>query len=366
MIIATIIFHAVVVLPDIILFRKFIKPRRRLLWTLLWWLPTTLLALAILGGAAGFWHSFFMRAIYALVFLAVIPKLLFTLFFKLTGVKVAAGIAALSVLGALYGFVFGFNKLTVREEVFESRSIPEAFDGYRILQVSDLHVGTYPSSGKMLQKVADRIASLQPDLIVFTGDLVNVSPEEIEPFAGILSSISAPDGVFSVLGNHDYGFRREIAAAQAIEMTATEQELGWEVLNNGNAVLRRGADSIFVAGVENTSKGFFISRGDLPAALEGIPDGAFIILLTHDPKHWEQEVLSAEPRVALTLSGHTHAMQFKLGRISPAALMFHQWSGKYLSEDGEQMLNVSEGIGGIVPIRLGSWPELTVITLKRI
>ena len=366
MIIATIIFHAVVVLPDIILFRKYIKPRKRLLWDILWWLPTTLLALAILGGAAGFWHSFFMRAIYALVFLSVIPKMLFSLFFKLTGLKVAAGIAALSVIGAAYGFVFGFNRLTVREEVFESRNIPEAFDGYRIVQVSDLHLGTYPKSGKMLRKVASEIARLQPNLIVFTGDLVNVAPEEIEPFAEILSSISAPDGVFSVLGNHDYGFRREIASAQAIEMTAAEQALSWEVLNNGNAVLHRGADSIFVAGVENTSKGFFISRGDLPAALSGIPEGAFTILLSHDPKHWEEEILSAKPKVDLTLAGHTHAMQFRLGRLSPAALMFHQWSGKYLSDDGEQMLNVSEGIGGIVPIRLGSWPEITVITLKRI
>lgn len=365
MIIATIIFLAVVVLPDIILFRKYIKARSSLLWNLLWWLPTSLLVLAVIGGIAGFWHSFFMRAIYALVFLAVIPKLLFTLFIKLIGVKVAAGIAALSVLGALYGFVFGFNRLTVREEVFESVGVPASFDGYRIVQLSDLHLGTYPASGKMLKKVASKVAELKPDLIVFTGDLVNVSPEEIEPFAETLSSLSAPDGVLSVLGNHDYGFRREETAAQALEMTAAERALGWEVLNNGNAVIRRGADSLFVAGVENTSKGFFISRGDLPAALSGIPGGAFIILLTHDPKHWEQEVLSAEPRVALTLSGHTHAMQFKLGRISPAALMFHQWSGKYLSEDGEQMLNVSEGIGGIVPIRLGSWPELCVITLVK-
>lgn len=365
MILAAIITLATVLLPDYIIWKRFIRPKGRLWLCMLWWTPTVLLMLAVGGGVAGICHNFFMRAIYTLVFLSVIPKLLFTLFFKLTGVKVAAGIAVLTILGAVYGSVFGFNRLTVREEVFESSSIPESFDGYRIVQVSDLHVGTYPSSGKMLKKVAGKIASLQPDIVVFTGDLVNVSPDEIEPFTGILSSISAPDGVFSVLGNHDYGFTREIAAAQALEMTAAEQSLGWEVLNNGNAVLRRGADSIFVAGVENTSKGFFISRGDLTAALSGIPEGAFTILLSHDPKHWEEEILSAKPRVPLTLSGHTHAMQFKLGRISPAALMFHQWGGKYLSEDGQQMLNVSEGVGGIVPIRLGAWPEISVITLRR-
>lgn len=364
MIVAILIALLAILLPDFIIWRRFIRPHGKLWLCLLWWLPTALLAIATAGGIIGIWHNFFMRAIYILVFIFVLPKILFALTFRLTGVKVASSIAILSVLAILYGFIFGFNRLTVREEVFESNDIPAAFDGYRIVHVSDLHVGSYPRSGKMLKKVAGRIAGLNPDIILFTGDLVNVAPAEIEPFTSELSAFSAPDGVYSVLGNHDYGFNRELFTAQAAKMTMLENSLGWEVLNNGNAVIKRGVDSIFVAGVENTSKGFFISRGDLPAALSGIPEGAFTILMTHDPQHWEEEVLPRSD-VQLTLAGHTHAMQFKIGRLSPSALMFKQWSGKYISDDGRRMINVSEGIGGIVPFRLGAWPELCVITLKR-
>ena len=364
MILAFLSAAVLVFVPDYVIWKLYIKPSGRKLLKILWWLPTLLLILFGMGGAWGILHNFFMRAVYFLAFFSVVPKLMFALSCRLPGKKTPYIVSGISIIIVAYGIFFGFNRLSVREECFESREIPEAFDGFRIVHLSDLHVGTY-FSGTMLRKICDKIRDLSPDLVVFTGDLVNVDPDETAPYAEILSEMARPAGLLSVLGNHDYGFKKELAGAMALKMTALESSFGWDVLNNGHAVIRRGADSIFVAGVENTSRNFFISRGDLEAALEGIPEGAFTVLLSHDPSQWEDEIL---PRsmVQLTLSGHTHAMQLKVFGLSPAALIFKEWGGKYLSDDGTRMINVSEGIGGIMPFRLGSWPEISVITLRSV
>lgn len=357
---AGIIGAVLVLLTDWYLWKKFFRGRGLL--SILWWLPTILLGLCVAGAVSGLWHTFFMRATYTLVFVAIVPKFIFVPVHKLTGSRIALGISALAVIAFIYGMTIGFHKLEIKEEVIEFKELPTAFDGYRIVHLSDLHLGTYSSTSDFPARVVDSVLALKPDLIVFTGDLVNVSADEARPFIQELARLHAPDGVFSITGNHDYGFVKADVDSSFAQICAVEEAAGWTMLNNASAVIRRGADSLYIAGVENTSKSFFISRGDLTKALEGTPSGAFKILLTHDPKHWRSEVLPASD-VNLTLSGHTHAMQLKVLGLSPAALLFREWGGCYREED--RALYVSEGIGGILPFRIGSYPQIVLITLKK-
>ena len=360
MFLAGLIATVLVLWTDWYLWKKFF--RRKGLISLLWWLPTILLGLCVAGAVSGLWHTFFMRAAYTLVFVAVAPKIVFALTHKIIGIKASVVVSGLVILTFIYGMTIGFHKLQVKSEVIEFEELPAGFDGYRIVQLSDFHLGSYSRSSDFPARVVDSVLALNPDLIVFTGDLVNTSADEAETFLKDLARLHAPDGVFSVSGNHDYGFDKTDVDNNFARICDLEKAAGWTMLNNANTVIRHGADSLYLAGVENTSKSFFISRGDLPKALEGIPEGAFTILLTHDPKHWRSEVLPASD-VNLTLSGHTHAMQLKLFGLSPAALMFKEWGGKY--SEGSRTLFVSEGIGGILPFRIGSYPQINVITLKK-
>ncbi|MBQ9185233.1 MAG: metallophosphoesterase [Bacteroidales bacterium] len=289
--------------------------------------------------------------------------LVFAAFHKLLGRRISLVLSASVLLICVYGMAIGFHKLTIVKEIIECETLPESFDGYRIVHLSDLHLGSYTKSSKFVGRVVDSVLALRPDLIVFTGDLVNTDAAEAEPFVKELSRLKAPDGVYAVSGNHDYGFDKSKVDEAFSQFCDIVNRAGWTILNNSNSVIRHGADSIYVLGVENTSKSFFISRGDLGKALEGTQDGDFKILLTHDPNHWRAEVLPATD-IALTLSGHTHAMQLKVFGLSPAALIFKEWSGKYTSEDGRS-LYVSEGIGGIFPFRLGSYPQIAELTLKK-
>lgn len=360
MFLAGLIATVLVLWTDWYLWKKFFRGKG--LISLLWWLPTILLGLCVAGAVSGLWHTFFMRAAYTLVFVAVAPKIVFALTHKIIGIKASVVVSGLVILTFIYGMTIGFHKLQVKSEVIEFEELPAGFDGYRIVQLSDFHLGSYSRSSDFPARVVDSVLALNPDLIVFTGDLVNVSATEADAFLNDLSRLHAPNGVFSVSGNHDYGFDKTDVDNNFARICDLEKAAGWTMLNNANTVIRHGADSLYLAGVENTSKSFFISRGDLPKALEGIPEGAFTILLTHDPKHWRNEVLPASD-VNLTLSGHTHAMQLKLFGLSPAALMFKEWGGKY--SEGGRTLFVSEGIGGILPFRIGSYPQINVITLKK-
>ena len=360
MFLAGLIATVLVLWTDWYLWKKFFRGKG--LISLLWWLPTILLGLCVAGAVSGLWHTFFMRAAYTLIFVAVAPKMLFALVHKLIGIKASLAIAGLIILAFIYGMTIGFHKLQVKSEVIEFEELPAGFNGYRIVHLSDFHLGSYSRSSDFPARVVDSVLAQKPDLIVFTGDLVNVSATEADAFLKDLARLHAPDGVFSISGNHDYGFDKTDVDNNFARICDLEKAAGWTMLNNANTVIRHGADSLYLAGVENTSKSFFISRGDLPKALEGIPEGAFSILLTHDPKHWRNEVLPASD-VNLTLSGHTHAMQLKLFGLSPAALMFKEWGGKY--SEGSRTLFVSEGIGGILPFRIGSYPQINVITLKK-
>ena len=211
------------------------------------------------------------------------------------------------------------------------------------------------------------VNDLHPDLIVFTGDLVNSSADELDNFMEILPQLRAKDGVYSILGNHDYCEYHHYdtpdgARSNLREVIRRERGFGWDVLLNEHRFIHRGTDSIAIIGVENEGKPPFPSFADLPKAMKGVSDDVYKILLSHDPSHWRREVLP-ETDIQLTLSGHTHAMQLMIGNFSPAQWAYREWGGAY--QEDKHMLYVSLGIGGTVPFRFGAWPEINVITLKR-
>ncbi|MCH5236030.1 MAG: metallophosphoesterase, partial [Muribaculaceae bacterium] len=235
---------------------------------------------------------------------------------------IALGITCLWLVVAIYGSVIGWKKVTVEKVTIASSKIPESFNGYKIVQLSDFHIGTYGSSPKTVEKIIRKVNSLNPDLIVFTGDLVNTSSSEINQFEDVLTQLKAKDGVLSVLGNHDYCLYKRYVAPDSPDkelskMVTTENKIGWKLLRNDNLQIKRGNDSIAIIGVENAGGQSFTDRADLKQALYGIPENEFKILLSHDPSHWRREVVP-KSNIDLMLAGHTHAMQFKIGNWSPS------------------------------------------------
>ena len=265
-----------------------------------------------------------------------------------------------------YGSLIERNCFRIKEITIQAANLPEAFEGYRIVHISDIHARSFSSREKHLQRAMDKINSLDPDIIAFTGDLITMTPDELESHAPALSSLKAKDGTFSILGNHDYSMysdATEEARQRHLEtLIGKEKALGWDLLMDENRIIRRGGDSIAVIGVQNTSPSHhFPSKGNLTMASEGTED-MFRILLSHDPMHWEAEILGQN--YPLTLSGHTHAMQFSLLGWSPSSLMFKQFRGLY-TKNG-QSLHVNPGLGEtIFPARIGVRPEITLITLRR-
>lgn len=264
-----------------------------------------------------------------------------------------------------YGAIIERNLFKVKKVEIVYDSLPEAFDGYTIVHISDIHARSFEGRENRLEKAVEKINVLDPDIIAFTGDLVSMSPAELEGMTDILGGMKSKDGVFSVLGNHDYIMYPEMDDAskrKAMErLIETEKAMGWNLLLNGNMVIRRGRDSIAVVGVENTSPSrHFPSRGDLGQAAAGT-ESMFRVLLSHDPLHWEAEIVGKD--FPLTLSGHTHAMQLSLFGWSPSRYMFPQYRGLYANDN--RYLYVNPGLGEtIFPARIGVMPEITLITLK--
>lgn len=280
---------------------------------------------------------------------------------------VACALAVISLLTILYGVYVGRWKLETTYVEYSHKDVPESFEGYRIVHISDFHLSTFADNPAQLARFVDQVNAARPDLVCFTGDLVSLGMEEALPFAADLQRIAALDGVASVLGNHDfmiYSFRDEKRREAAVqEIVAFERDtLGWNLLRNENMRIRRGEEYITIIGVDNTTsdkQGFkTIARGDLPKASEGT-DG-FRVLLSHDPGHWMGETVPLTD-IQLTLSGHTHAAQIRIFGWTPARWMFDQSDGRY--DEGDQTLYVNVGLGGTAPIRLGANPEITVITL---
>ena len=273
----------------------------------------------------------------------------------------------------LYGRAVEINMIDVNEKEIVSERLPEEFDGYRIAHISDLHLMSFRNRHAQLEKIVRTINSLDPDAIIFSGDMVTYSPDEIAGCDTILSRLYAPDGVYSVLGNHDYCIydnsltdqERDEAVRQVI---SREEAMGMDVLMNENVILERvssdGRDtsSIAIAGIENTSgTPHFPSHGDLDAAMSGI-EGRFCILASHDPSYWE-ETLKRYPDTDLTLSGHTHAMQMSVFGFSPSRFLYKEYRGLY--RDWDRFLYVNIGLGETAILsRVGTPPEITLLTLS--
>lgn len=303
-----------------------------------------------------------------------------------------------------HGIIYTRTHTQIVNLTVNSKRLPDSFDGYRIVQISDLHLGTWGSNTKFISEFVNSVNNLKPDLIVFTGDLVNQKSEELKPFEKILSKLEAADGVYSVLGNHDYGDyvdwpSAEAKAANLENLKKIQAAAGWKMLNNSHDYLMRIKDgirdSIALLGVENWGEPPFKKYGDLQEAYpsdskHNLRDNNFKILLTHNPEHWVQEVRK-RTNVDLSLSGHTHAMQASFDlfgkRFSPASLRYKTWGGFY-TENGigeiedfgnpdstgglernldKPSLYVNIGAGEVaMPFRIGaSNPEITLITLKK-
>ncbi len=285
------------------------------------------------------------------------------------GNPIGATIGFLTAMITVYGYTLGFSKIEVRHVVFYSKDLPDNFDGYRIVQFSDAHVGTYSASREHILKAAvDSINKQKADLVVFTGDLQNMTPSEIVPHEALLSCLRGKDGVVSVLGNHDYAYYLDADDKTREEnckkMVQIQKNMGWKLLMNENIRIRRNNDSIVVAGMEYEGNSKKVpNKGDIKKTLDGITTkGAFILMLQHDPTSWESDILP-HSTAQLTLSGHTHAGQIKIFGWSPASLLYKQWGGMFYI--GDRAINVSTGLGGFAPFRFGCPGEIVVVTLKK-
>lgn len=292
---------------------------------------------------------------------------------RLRPLSIAGGVLAVMLfVGMWWGALVNRFRIQINEVTVEIAGLPEAFDGYRILQFSDFHVGTYGDDTSYVERVVERMNSLDADMIVFTGDIVNRRTAELEPFAAPLARLDAPDGVYSILGNHDYGdysdWDSDEAKRQSMEdLYRLQHDMHWRLLLNESVMLRRGNDSIALIGVENVGDPPFAVYGSLPDSYPDLSDGVTKILLSHNPAHWTSDIADNDSvNVALTLSGHTHAMQIEMFGLSPAAFRYPKWGGLYADTAGSHQLYVNIGLGTVgIPMRFGATPELTMITLRR-
>lgn len=278
---------------------------------------------------------------------------------------IALGCSGFWLLAATYGIFIGWKKVTVEKIKLNFPDLPSHFNGYKIVHLSDFHIGTYSSSPETVSEIIEKVNSLNPDLIAFTGDLVNSSSSEIEPFLNDLKKLRAVDGIVSVLGNHDYCLYKSYTPPDSPQkelekLLQLEKSCGWYLLLNDSIQIKRNGQKIVVIGVENAGGKSFTDKADLHKALEGLTFEEFKILLSHDPSHWRREILP-DTNINLTLSGHTHAMQFKIGKFSPAKWVYKEWGGVY--SEGNRKLVVNTGTGGNVAFRLGVYPQILELTL---
>lgn len=287
--------------------------------------------------------------------------------------QISLGLAAIPFLSLLYGMVKGKYNFRVHTSQIKFDDLPEAFDGFKILQISDLHCGSFDNKEK-IQYGIDLINEQNVDLIVFTGDLVNTLAEEVDPWISVLSKIKKPEyGKYSVLGNHDYGeyIQFDSEAAKEENFAAIKNQhskIGFDLLLNQNVRIEKDQEALHLVGVENWGLRFK-KAGDLTKASGGLSKEDFKILLSHDPSHWDAEVVGNPLQYHLTLSGHTHGMQFGIEipgwmKWSPVQYVYEQWAGLY--QKGKNFLYVNRGFGfHAYPGRVGILPEITVLELKK-
>ena len=284
----------------------------------------------------------------------------------------AAGVASIPLFGILYGITKGKYKYTVNKVTLNFPDLPAAFDGFKVVQLSDIHAGSLDSLEEVARGVK-MVNDQNPDLVVFTGDLVNSNKDEVNPFMPIFKDLKAKYGKYAVLGNHDYyGVPRSGNTADIQnywqDFFSKYETMGFQLLNNEGSKLEKEGDYLQILGVENWGAGrWFPKRGDLDQTLVNCDKDDFCLLLSHDPTHWDEKVLAHPKHIHLTLSGHTHGMQFGINmpgfKWSPAQYRYPRWMGLYKEKD--QYLYVNRGFGFLAfPGRVGMWPEITVIELK--
>ena len=287
--------------------------------------------------------------------------------------QASLALGAIPFASIIYGMYRGRYNYRVLRYTLEYNSLPDSFDGFQITQISDLHCGSFDNYEKVAYGM-DLINAQKSDLLLFTGDMVNNKSSEALPWIEKISEIKAPYGKFSVLGNHDYGdyndWESEAAKQENMkEMYQIQKDMGFDLLLNESRYIEKNGEKIALIGVENWGAGRFKKAGDLDKSIAQTHPNDFKILLSHDPSHWEAEVLHHSHPFHLTLSGHTHGFQFGIEipgwiKWSPIQWRYKQWAGIY--EQKEQKLNVNRGFGYLAyPGRVGIWPEITVITLKK-
>jgi predicted MPP superfamily phosphohydrolase len=284
-------------------------------------------------------------------------------------------VAALPFSTLLYGMYRGKYNYKVLKYSLEFDDLPDAFDGYQITQISDIHSGSFDPeySREKIEYGIDLINQQKSDVILFTGDLVNNRSDEMDQWIDTFKKLKAKDGKFSVLGNHDYGDyvdwdSQEAKAQNMKKLEVIHKQIGFDLLLNENRKLKKDGKEIALIGVENWGAGGFKKVGDLQRAAAGVKSEDFKILMSHDPSHWEKKVRNSKEHYHLTLSGHTHGMQFGIEipgwiKWSPVKWRYKYWAGIY--EEAGRYINVNRGFGFLAyPGRVGIWPEITVITLK--
>ena len=390
-------------LPYLWIYKRYGKLRLKSLWQrVLFWLP----AFVVIANSAyiTILPNFLPRnpvlidIWFVMMAVCAVPQFVFSLFslfgwccmrllhgHRNWGKLLGLVVGAVAFFCFIYGFTEGFPKMQVKRITIYVPNLPKSFEGYRIVLFSDIHLGSYYGwRGHLPQRDIDSINAEKPDLICFTGDLQNVTPDELPEYQALLSSLKARDGVMSVLGNHDYTYYMDVEDEQEIaalekRMQDFQRSCGWRLLMNEHVAVHRGADSIYVAGTENYDKP---KRTNVRKALYGIRPGSFVLMLQHIPKQWREtwpstinkekdedgDVIGPDRKDSLvvapqlTLSGHTHAGQISILGLRPS--MFTPYDYGLFEEEGCQLYTTS-GLGGTVPIRIGATAEIVVITLKR-
>ncbi len=288
-------------------------------------------------------------------------------------ITVFAFLSSIPFFSMIYGITLGKYKFEVEKIKLKFQDLPQAFNGFKIIQISDIHAGSFDSL-KQVQKGIDMINAQKADIIVFTGDLVNSLKEEINPYIEAFSKLSAPFGMFSILGNHDYYGMYQVARQDPIarkvymdDFNKKHEKIGFKLLNNESTKIEKDGESIRLIGVENWGVGPFPKKGDLNKALDGVKDDEFSILLSHDPTHWDYHVIPHAKNIHLTLSGHTHGLQFGINlpkfKWSPVKYRYKKWMGLY--EKAGQYLYVNRGFGFLAwPGRVGMSPEITLLEFE--
>ena len=363
-------FIALMGLPDWYIYRRYVSRWKQVWMRRLYWLPSTLLLIGMFitfGTYEPRPEAMNRLSLLLIVFLCInVPKAIFALLSPLCKSHIGLVIALFTMAYLVFGATEGKQHFQVKEVIIESEALPRGFDGYRIVQLSDIHTGSWGNDTAPMLKAVNIINRLQPDLIVFTGDLVNNLASELDAFIPVFSQLKGKHGVYSVLGNHDYSTyikwdTPQQQEAQLDSLKAKQARMGWTLLNNRHVKLHQQNDSIALIGVENSGRPPFPDHARLSEAMTGTA-GMFQILLSHDPSHWRREVLP-KTDIQLMLAGHTHAMQTRIFGFTPAQFVYPENDGLY--QEGEQMLYVNIGLGHLLyPMRLGAWPEITLLTLK--